>query len=139
MIKKAYYRKMIDANDLRTQFEIIYGDIELVVGLLEKNLRYGEKLKKIAKEEDDTEMANATIQTSNAILDAMKGRKSIEEFKKEMLELEKKYPEVFRRGRRDIGTSKEAVHAIIYRVEYMINRYDVKYPEYDQHRSKDRG
>ncbi len=139
MIKEAYYRKMIDANDLRVQFEIIYGDIELVVGLLEKNLRYGEKLKKIAKEEDDTEMANATIQTSNAILDAMKGRKSIEEFKKEMLELEKKYPEVFRRGRRDTGTSKEAVHAIIYRVEYMINRYDVKYPEYDRHRSNDIG
>lgn len=139
MIKEAYYRKMIDANDLRTQFETVYGDVELVVGLLEKNLRYGEKLKKIAKGEYDTEMANATIQTSKAILDAIKGRKSIEEFKKEMLELEKKYSDVFRRGRGDIGTSKEAVHAIIYRVEYMINRYDVKYPEYDRHRCNDRG
>jgi len=28
---------------------------------------------------------------------------------------------------------------VIFRIEYMINRYEVKYPEYDQHRSNDRG
>ena len=130
---------MIDANDIRAQFETIYGDVDLVVSLLEKNLRYGEKLKKIADEEEDIEMANVTIRSSNAMLDAIRGKKGIEEFKKEMLELEKKYPGVFMRSRRDIGTPKEAVQAIIHRIEYMINRYEVKYPEYDQHRSNDRG
>lgn len=130
---------MIDANDIRAQFETIYGDVGLVVSLLEKNLRYGEKLKRIAKKKEDIEMADATIQTSNAILATIKGEKSIEEFKKEMLEIEKKYPGVFMRSRRDIGTPKEAVQAIIHRIEYMINRYEVKYPEYDQHRCNDRG
>lgn len=139
MLKEAYYRKMIDANDIRAQFETIYGDVDLVAGLLEKNLRYGEKLKKIAKTEGDIEMADATIQTSNVILATMKGEKGIEEFKKEMLDIERRYPRVFLRSRRDIGTSEEAVRAIIHRIEYMVNRYEVKYPEYDQHRSNDRG
>lgn len=130
---------MIDANDIRAQFETIYGDVDLVAGLLEKNLRYGEKLKKIAKTEGDIEMADATIQTSNVILATMKGEKGIEEFKKEMLDIERRYPRVFLRSRRDIGTSEEAVRAIIHRIEYMVNRYEVKYPEYDQHRSNDRG
>jgi len=130
---------MIDANDIRAQFETIYGDVDLVAGLLEKNLRYGEKLKKIAKTEGDIEMADATIQTSNVILATMKGEKGIEEFKKEMLDIERRYPKVFLRSRRDIGTSEEAVRAIIHRIEYMVNRYEVKYPEYDQHRCNDRG
>ena len=139
MLKEAYYRKMIDANDIRAQFETIYGDIDLVASLLEKNLRYGEKLKEIADEDEDIEMAEATIQTSNIILATMKGEKGIEDFKKEMIDIERKYPKVFMRSRRDIGTSEEAVRAIIHRIEYMINRYEVKYPEYDQHRSNDRG
>ena len=130
---------MIDANDIRAQFETIYGDIDLVASLLEKNLRYGEKLKEIADEDEDIEMAEATIQTSNIILATMKGEKGIEDFKKEMMDIERKYPKVFMRSRRDIGTSEEAVRAIIHRIEYMINRYEVKYPEYDQHRSNDRG
>ena len=139
MLKEAYYRKMIDANDIRAQFETIYVDIDLVASLLEENLRYGEKLKEIADKEGDIEMAEATIQTSNIILATMKGEKGIEDFKKEMIELEKTYSKVFMRSRRDIGTSEEAVRAIIHRIEYMINRYEVKYPEYDQHRSNDRG
>lgn len=130
---------MIDANDIRAQFETIYGDVDLVAGLLEENLRYGEKLKKIAKTEGDIEMADATIQTSNVILATMKGEKGIEEFKKEMLDIERRYPKVFLRSRRDIGTSEEAVRAIIHRIEYMVNRYEVKYPEHDQHRCNDRG
>ncbi len=38
MLKEAYYRKMIDANDTRMQFEMIYGDVGLIVGLLAPNL-----------------------------------------------------------------------------------------------------
>lgn len=130
---------MIDANNLRAQFETIHGDIELVVGLLKENLGYAEKLKKIARVKEDIEMADATTKTSNAMLDAMKGKNGIREFKSVMLSLAEEYPAFFERGRRDIGTSKEAVNAIIHRIEYMINRYDVKYPDFDQHRCNDRG
>ncbi len=127
---------MIDTNNLRAQFETIYGDIELVVGLLKENRGYAEKLKKIAKVKGDIEMADATIKTSNAMLDAMNGKKG---FKSVMLSLAEEYPAFFERGRRDIGTSEDAVNAIIHRIEYMINRYDVKYPDFDQHRCNDRG
>jgi hypothetical protein len=118
---------------------MIYGDLDLVVSVLKKSLSYGEKLKRIAKKKEDIDMAEATIQTAKAILAAVKGEKSIDDFKKEMWELEKLYPEVFQRGRRDIGTSEDNVKAIIHRVEYMINRYDVKYPSYDRHRCNDCG
>jgi ribosome-binding protein aMBF1 (putative translation factor) len=137
MLKEAFYRKMIDANELRAQFETIYGDVDLVVRVLENAIRYGEKLKAIATRKEDEDMAEATIRSNKAILAAVKGEMSIEDFKKEMWALEERYPEVFQRGRRDIGTSKENVQAIIHRVEYMINRYDVKYPSYDRHRSND--
>lgn len=128
---------MIDICDLVGQFEAIYGDIDFVIKSFEKNLRYGEKLKKIAKKQGDIEMAEATIQTNSLIIATLKGEKSINEFKKEIWEIEKRYPEVFKRGRRDIGTSEDAVKAIIHRIEYMINRYDVRYPSYDMHRCND--
>jgi len=128
---------MIDAYDIHAQFETIYGDINLVVGVLKKSLEYGEKLKKIAKSSEDVAMANAVIQTNSLLLATIEGKKSIAEFKKEILEIEKRYPEYFQKGRRDIGTSKDNVNAIIHRIEYMINRYDVRYPNYDRHRCND--
>ncbi len=73
------------------------------------------------------------------MLGAIKGEIDMREFKKRMLKLEEKFSDVFCRTRRDIGTSKEAADGIIYRMEYMINRYDVKYPDYDSHRCNDRG
>lgn len=128
---------MIDAYDLHAQFETIYGDIELVVATLKKSLHYGEKLKKIAKSSADAAMADAVIQTNSLLLATIEGKKSLAEFKREIREIEKRYPEYFQRGRRDIGTSKDNVNAIIHRVEYMMNRYDVRYPSYDRHRCND--
>jgi hypothetical protein len=137
MLREAFYRQMIDSNNLRAQFEMIYGDVDLVVKVLQNAIKYGEKLKAIAKSPEDIDMADAAIKTNNATLAAIKGEISIDDFKKRMWELEKRYPSYFQRGRRDIGTSKENVNAIIHRVEYMINRYDVKYPQYDRHRCND--
>ncbi len=128
---------MIDAYDLHAQFETIYGDIDLILGVLKKSLEYGEKLKKIARSSEDAAVAEAAIKTARLILDTIEGKKSVAEFKKEIREIEKRYPEYFQRGRRDIGTSKDNVNAIIHRVEYMINRYDVRYPNYDRHRCND--
>lgn len=137
MLREAFYRKMIDAYDLHAQFEMIYGDVELVVATLKKSLEYGEKLKKIAKSSEDAATADAVIQTNSLLLATIEGKKSIAEFKKEIREIERKYPPYFQRGRRDIGTSKDNVNAMIHRVEYMINRYDVRYPNYDRHRCND--
>lgn len=128
---------MIDAYDLHAQFETIYGDIDLILGVLKKSLEYGEKLKKIARSSEDAAVAEAVIEMARLILDTLEGKKSVAEFKKEIREIEKRYPEYFQRGRRDIGTSKDNVNAIIHRVEYMINRYDVRYPNYDRHRCND--
>jgi|Deesub1362A_J573_1020465.scaffolds.fasta_scaffold00057_34 ribosome-binding protein aMBF1 (putative translation factor) len=137
MLKEAFYRRMIDANTLRAQFETIYGDVDLVVNVLQNCVKYGEKLKSIAKRKEDEDMANAAIESNTAMLSAIKGEISVAEFKKKMWELEERYPEYFQRGRRDIGTSKDNVKAIIHRIEYMIDRYDVRYPSYDRHRCND--
>lgn len=82
-------------------------------------------------------MAEAAVQTNSLLLATIEGKKSIAEFKKEIREIEECYPEYFQRGRRDIGTSKDNVNAIIHRTEYMINRYDVRYPSYDRRRCDD--
>lgn len=119
------------------KFETIYGDVELVVVTLKKSLYYAEKLKKIAKSSEDVAMAEAAVQTNSLLLATIEGKKSIAEFKKEIREIEECYPEYFQRGRRDIGTSKDNVNAIIHRTEYMINRYDVRYPSYDRRRCDD--
>lgn len=128
---------MIDVYDMHAQFETIYGDVELVVVTLKKSLYYAEKLKKIAKSSEDVAMAEAAVQTNSLLLATIEGKKSIAEFKKEIREIEECYPEYFQRGRRDIGTSKDNVNAIIHRTEYMINRYDVRYPSYDRRRCDD--
>jgi hypothetical protein len=137
MLREAFYRKMIDAKTLTALFETIYGDVDLVVSMLNDAIKYGRKLKEISSKKEDEEVAEAAIRSSTAILKVLKGEINMEEFKKEMWALEDKYPSFFQRGRRDIGTSKENVQAIIHQVEYMLNRYDVKYPNYDRHRCND--
>jgi hypothetical protein len=138
MLTEALYRKMIDACHTRIQFETVYGDMELVYHTIERSTKWASRLKVIAKEEEDVDMADCTLATNDLFLTTMRGETSIKEFKDRIWELERRYPEVFKRGRIDSGTPEGAVEAIIFRVEYMINRYDVRYPSFDMHKSNDR-
>lgn len=138
MLTGALYRKMVDACHTRSQFEMIYGDMDLVTSTVNRGSKWAERLKDIATAQEDIDMAECTLATNQLYLSTMRGETSIPEFKERIWELEQRYPEVFKRGRIDIGTPEDAVRAIIFRVEYMINRYDVKYPSYDMHKSDDR-
>ncbi len=138
MLKQAFYRRMIDYYTFLAQVESIHGDIDLVASFIEKSLNYAKKLKESARDEYDEKIANAAIEMNELILAVMKREILVEDFKDKLWEVEKKYPEFFARGHRDIGTPEEAVRAIIHRIEYMVNRYDVKYPFYDMHRCNDR-
>ncbi|MHC1566856.1 MAG: hypothetical protein ACXQS7_01700 [Candidatus Syntropharchaeia archaeon] len=138
MIRQGIYKLLIDACHIRSQFESIYGDIDLVVSTIERGLRRAEKLKNIAKSRYDMNFAEAAIRTNKLLLETIRNEKSIDQFKEEIWEIEKEYPEFFKRGRIDIGTPEEAVRAIIHRTEYMVDRYDVRYPMYDMHRCGDR-
>jgi len=138
MLKQAFYRRMIDIYHFLAQVESIHGDVDLVVSYIEKCLSYARKLKESARDEYDEKMANAVIEMYELVLSTMRREILVEDFKEKMWELEKKYPEFFDRGHRDIGKPEESVRAIIHRIEYMVNRYDVKYPFYDMHRCNDR-
>ena len=129
---------MIDACHTRIQFETVYGDMDLVHHTIKRSSKWASRLKAIATAEEDVRMADCTIATNDLFISTMEGRTSIKGFKERIWELEHTYPEVFKRGRIDSGTSEGAVQAIIFRVEYMINRYDVKYPSFDMHKSNDR-
>jgi len=94
--------------------------------------KWASRLKAIAKAEEDVDMADCTLATNDLFLSTMRGETSIPQFKDRIWELERRYPEVFKRGRIDSGTPEGAVEAIIFRVEYMINRYDVRYPSFDR-------
>ncbi len=138
MLREAFYRRMIDLYNFLAQVESIHGDVDLFVRLVEKSINYSEKLKKIAKSEYDKKMAEANTRMNRIIMSVLRREIEIEEFKEKLWELEKEYPEFFARGKRDIGVPEETVRAIIHKVEYMVNRYDVKYPFYDMHRCNDR-
>lgn len=138
MLREAFYRRMIDLYNFLAQVESIHGDVDLFVRLVEKSIHYSEKLKKIAKSEYDKRMAEANTRMNRIIMSVLRREIEIEEFKEKLWELEKEYPEFFARGKRDIGVPEETVRAIIHKVEYMVNRYDVKYPFYDMHRCNDR-
>jgi len=138
MIMQGYYRIMIDACHTRANTEALYGEFDIVAKELSKGIRYAGKLKRIAKSQRDLDVAEAALQTNSLILATLRGEKTPEELRKGMWEIEAKYPSYFLRGRRDIGTSKDAVAAIIHRFEYAADRYDAKYPSYDMHRCNDR-
>ncbi|MEA1944458.1 MAG: hypothetical protein U9N07_03865 [Euryarchaeota archaeon] len=138
MLTEALYRKMIDACHTRIQFETVYGDMDLVANTIGRSSKWASRLKDIATAEEDIEMADCTLKTNDLFISTMEGRTSMKEFKDRIWELEQRYPEVFKRGRIDSGTPEGAVEAIIFRVEYMINRYDVRYPSFDMHKSNDR-
>ncbi len=138
MLREALYRKMIDACHTRIQFETVYGDMELVYQTIERSSKWASRLKEIATSEEDVDMSDCTLATNELFLSTMHGETSISQFKDRIWELERRYPEVFKRGRIDSGTPEGAVKAIIFRVEYMINRYDVRYPSFDMHKSNDR-
>ena len=138
MLTEGLYRKMIDACHTRIQFETVYGDMDLVYHTIERSSKWASRLKAIAEAEEDVDMADCTLATNDLFLSTMRGETSIPQFKDKIWELERRYPEVFKRGRIDSGTPEGAVEAIIFRVEYMINRYDVRYPSFDMHKSNDR-
>jgi len=137
MIKEGFYRLMIAYYNGWAEFESVYGDIDLVVRYLKRSLKYAEKLKRVALSEMDIHVAEANIRKMRLTLSLFEGKIPVSEFKKGMHELEK-YPLAFIRGREDSGTPEEAIAATIHRIEYTYDRYDVKYPEFDTHRSGDR-
>jgi hypothetical protein len=138
MLSQAYYRFLIDLYNTRYNFEMIHGEMDVVVCHLNNGLRIAESLSAIAKSQWDRDVAECTIKTNRLILDTLKGKTGIGDFKRQIQALEKQYPEVFKRGRRDIGTSEEAVRGIMLRLEYAADRYDVRYPYYNSQRSGDR-
>lgn len=138
MLSQAYYRMLIDAANTRANFEMTHGDMDVVVSHLENGLRMAESLSGIAQSQWDRDLAEATIKTNKLILDTFKGKKTLEEFKTEIQTMEEDFPDVFKRGRRDIGTSEEALKGIMFRVEYTLDRYDVNYPHYNPQKSGDK-
>jgi len=138
MLTEALHRKMICACRTRIQFETVYSDMNLVYQTIERSSEWASRLKAIAKEEEDVDMVDCTLSTNNLALSTMRGETSISQFKERIWELERKHPEVFKRGRIDSGTPEGAIGSIVFRVVYRINRYDVRYPRFDMHKSNDR-
>ncbi|MGC8610176.1 MAG: hypothetical protein ACP5LM_02350 [Thermoplasmata archaeon] len=71
------------------------------------------------------------------IIKVLENKISIKEFKKRILELSEKYPEIFMKDREETGDPKKFAYSIIHKVEYAINRYDIEYPYYNMQRCDD--
>ena len=137
MIREGFYRLMIAYYNGWAEFESTYGDIDLVVRYIKRALKYAEKLKNVASSDQDVQVAEANIRKNRLILSLFEGKISVSAFKGGMRKIEE-YPLAFIRGREDIGSAKDAIEATIHRIEYTYDRYDIKYPNFDMHRSGDK-
>jgi len=70
-------------------------------------------------------------------LNALEGKISISQAKKELEELSKSHPEIFLIDREGTGSVEKSLKGYMHRLEYSINRYDIKYPYFNMQRCDD--
>jgi len=107
--------------------DLIYGDIKSAHRALEKILKISEKSNEL---EGFGEFAKIHI-------DALDGKITVNEAKRRLKELSKKHPEVFLLDRENTGSVEKSLNGYMYRLEYSINRYDVRYPYFNMQRCDD--
>ncbi|MHC1565690.1 MAG: hypothetical protein ACXQS6_05165, partial [Candidatus Syntropharchaeales archaeon] len=88
MIKEGFYRLMIAYYNGWAEFESIYGDIDIVVRYLKRGLKYAEKLKDVASDDRDVQVAEANIRKNRLILSLFEGKISVSAFKDGMRKIE---------------------------------------------------
>ncbi|MEL9998713.1 MAG: hypothetical protein QXG55_04585 [Thermoplasmata archaeon] len=119
MIMELFYISMLNTT-------LIYGEINETYKCLKKMKKlYGNRIR-----EGLSKLAEIHIE-------ALEQKISICEAKEKILELAKEYPESFLLNRENIGDAKKSAYGYIHRLEYAINRYDVKYPYFNMQRCDD--
>ncbi|MGC8663549.1 MAG: hypothetical protein ACP5SF_03270 [Thermoplasmata archaeon] len=109
--------------------DLIYGEIE---GAYRSML----KIKNLA-EKKKSKIYEGLGKFASINLNALSGKITISQAKKELENLAISYPEVFLIDRNGIGTVEKSLNGYLQRLEYSINRYDVKYPYYNMQRCDD--
>ncbi|MCI4434106.1 MAG: hypothetical protein RXP30_00705 [Thermoplasmata archaeon] len=114
----------------------------LYISLLNTTLIYGEinesyrALEKLSKLRGNRLREGIYI-FARIHMDALEQRITIKEAKERLIALSKDYPEIFMLDREYTGDVNKSVNGYIHRLEYAINRYDIKYPYYNMQRCDD--
>ncbi|MGC8584987.1 MAG: hypothetical protein ACP5RZ_03745 [Thermoplasmata archaeon] len=111
--------------------DIIYGEVKNAYRSMQKLKKYAEKRK------NRNRRYEGYGKLADCIIDVMENRISMKEFKKRVMDLSEKYPEIFLKDREETGNSMKFAYSIIHKVEYAINRYDIEYPKYNMQRCDD--
>lgn len=109
--------------------DLIYGEINGAYKAMKKLEKISEKKK--------TRIYEGLKMFAEINIDALEGKITISEAKRKLEDLSIKYPEIFLIDRNDTGTVEKSLKGYIHRLEYAINRYDVKYPYFNMQRCDD--
>ncbi len=114
----------------------------LYISLLNTTMIYGEinesyaALKKMQRMQGNR-LREGLSKLAEIHMDALEQRITICEAKEKILRLSDEYPEVFLLDRENTGDAKKSALGYIHRLEYAINRYDIKYPHFNMQRCDD--
>ncbi|HEU12832.1 MAG TPA: hypothetical protein ENO35_01940 [Euryarchaeota archaeon] len=105
---------------------LIYGEVdEAYRSLMKLSLLRGNRLR-----EGISKLAQIHI-------DALEHKITLKQAKEKILSLSGEYPEVFMLDREFTGDATRSAYGYIHRLEYSVNRYDIKYPYYNMQRCDD--
>lgn len=109
--------------------DLIYGEIKGAYNAMKEILKLSEKGKR--------RIDIGLKMFAEINMNALEGKITVSQAKKELEKLAVEYPEVFLIDRESIGDPEKSCKGYIHRLEYAINRYDVKYPYYNMQRCDD--
>ncbi|MDP8011949.1 MAG: hypothetical protein ACP5F1_00960 [Thermoplasmata archaeon] len=109
--------------------DLIYGEIKGAYNAMVK-------IKKIS-EKKNSKIYNGLKKFAEINIQALEGKITISQAKKELENLSVEFPEVFLLDRLGTGSVQRSLNGYIHRLEYSINRYDIKYPYFNMQRCDD--